>query len=422
MYFSKSALLSLALFSAARADDIDLRLKVDIEGGPVYVNPPYGFQLPSIPCGGSQKVTFKVDYIGDEGYFATTLAPGQATMQWSLLDMAHETDEVGEVLETSTPTMPFLDDTDLEFTFKCTEWSEGCLLDYPGLPQKSIDGELVSYVRLEIDYKFKASSDQEEKVFVVGCSTDPVTGGDPHVKTWGGKWYDYMGECDMVFVDAPNFAPEMPMKINVRTKARYDYSFIESAVIQIGEETLEVGSWGEYFLNGVEGALLPNTISGYKITKEVESEQLHRFFVHLDGDENIEFKVYKDWVSVGFNNANHGRFEGSNGLIGSHDLRGKFVGRDGQVMDYADIQAYASEWQVQADEPMLFNQNRAPQAPQQCIMPEATQTQRRLGEQLSRESAIKACEQSGWSKGTIEMCIHDVMATGDLNLAAAGAM
>ena len=47
-----------------------------------------------------------------------------------------------------------------------------------------------------------------------------------------------MGACDMHLVEAPFFAPGMELTIDVRTKIRYDYSYIESAAIKIGDDVL----------------------------------------------------------------------------------------------------------------------------------------------------------------------------------------
>lgn len=232
--------------------------------------------------------------------------------------------------------------------------------------------------------------------------------------------YDYMGACDLTFVDAPKFAENMPMKINIRTKTRYDYSFIESAVLNIGEETFEVASWAQYFLNGVEGALLPNTIAGFEIKHTKASEKVHEFEVLVGEDEKIVFKTFKDWVSVTLIHPNVHRYTGSAGLMG-HTGNGRLYGRDGQTL-FTDYNAFAEEWQVHEDEPMLFQTARMPQHPQKCVMPDATKTGRRLGESIAYETAAKACAGAGWSKGTIEMCIHDVMASGDLEIAEAGAM
>lgn len=72
-------------------------------------------------------------------------------------------------------------------------------------------------------------------------------------------------------------------------------------------------------------------------------------------------------------------------------------------------------------EPMLFvNQDRHPQYPEKCVLPDAAakDQRRRLGGSISQEAAEMAC--SRWSSEAKSRCIYDVMATGDLELAEAG--
>ena len=49
---------------------------------------------------------------------------------------------------------------------------------------------------------------------------DPEMGGDPHIKTWGGSWFDYHGECDLVLLHVPEFDGGSPLSIHVRTTIR----------------------------------------------------------------------------------------------------------------------------------------------------------------------------------------------------------
>ena len=49
---------------------------------------------------------------------------------------------------------------------------------------------------------------------------------------------DFMGACDLHLLQAP----QLDLTIDIRTKIRYDYSFIESAVIRLGNDILESAS------------------------------------------------------------------------------------------------------------------------------------------------------------------------------------
>lgn len=242
---------------------------------------------------------------------------------------------------------------------------------------------------------------------------------DPHFKTWSGKMFDYMGECDLVLSHAPKFTENKMLDVHIRTKARYDYSFIESAVIRIGAEILEVGSFGEYFLNGVEGAKLPATISGFPITRTQKNKKTVIFEVAIAGEEKIVVRTFKDWVSVTIENADAARFVDSHGMMGEFGS-GKLLARDGKTI-IEDANEFGAEWQVREGEPMLFQSARHPQYPHVCIMPDpAIKEGRRLGAgDVSVEEAEKAC--ASWSVETREGCIHDVIASGDLELADAGA-
>ena len=76
-------------------------------------------------------------------------------------------------------------------------------------------------------------------------------------------------------------------------------------------------------------------------------------------------------------------------------------------------------------DPRLFhNVNRPPQYPQErCRLPEpattAEERRRLLAVQVSREDAEEACKD--WNEKEKEGCIYDVLATGDKQIAEAGA-
>lgn len=224
----------------------------------------------------------------------------------------------------------------------------------------------------------------------------------------------------MTLLHAPTFAADMGLEINIRTKIRYQYSYIESAVVKIGEETLEVASFGEYYLNGVSNADLPNEISAFAVTHSHPSKNIHIFEIAVAGPEKIVLTTFKDMVSVKIENADTKRFHGSVGMMGEFET-GKMLSRNGTTV-LTDPNAFASEWQVRSTEPMLFQAISAPQHPDACVLPDAVKKQgrRRLGEaSISKEAAEHAC--AHWEEETRNQCIHDVMATGDLELADAGA-
>ena len=237
-------------------------------------------------------------------------------------------------------------------------------------------------------------------------------------ETFGAKWYDFMGACDLVLLDAPNFTPLAGLRVDIRTAIRYAYSYIESAVVALGEDIFEVSSFGQYAINGVSNAELPATLNGFSITHTQPSDKVHVFQVSFSDHEHLTIKTLKDMVSVKWGMILGDRFKGARGMLGDAE-NGKMLGRNGTVT-FEDPNEFAAEWQVREDEAMNFMVSRAPQHPAQCILPEVdAAAQRRLGETATIEAAEKAC--ANWAPEMRAACVHDVIATGDLELAEAGA-
>lgn len=199
---------------------------------------------------------------------------------------------------------------------------------------------------------------------------------------------------------------------------RNEYSFIEGAAVKIGNEVFEVASYGSSFLNGVADAEMPAAIFGFPITRTRKDKKSVTFKIHLGGNESITLGVYKDWVSVKIIEDGSFRYLGSEGMMGQFET-GNLLARDGETI-LEDPLLMGQEWQVLASEPQLFQTVRAPQHPQQCEMPDLTKkTTRRLGEKIiTYEEAADAC--AHWPGDALEACIHDVMASGDLDFADAG--
>lgn len=234
-----------------------------------------------------------------------------------------------------------------------------------------------------------------------------------------------MGACDLVLVHAPSFnASGLDLDIHIRTTKRYQYSFISSAVIRIGEDTLEVSSWGEYSINGVsqwrdDGDGGSMNLAGFPLVYQQINEKQSKFELVLGNDEKIEISSFKDLVSVTIKHGTTERFGDSVGLMGSFD--GKLLARDG-VTEMEDMNAFGQEWQVRQDEPMLFVSERVPQHPTQCVLPspeEASSTGRRLGETMAQGKAEEACAHVSEPQRK-EACVFDVMAVGDIDIAKTG--
>ena len=101
---------------------------------------------------------------------------------------------------------------------------------------------------------------------------------------------------------------------------------------------------------------------------------------------------------------------------------GQLLGRDGKTV-FEDPNDLATEWQFREDldGPMLFGASRHPQFPEKCILPNTAKKESRRAlraeSTISRQAAEKACAHRIDNK---EGCIHDVIATGDLELAYVG--
>jgi len=178
-----------------------------------------------------------------------------------------------------------------------------------------------------------------------------------------------------------------------------------------------VASYNNYILNGVADAELSTFFADkYPITHEVVDEKVHFFTIKLSNDASIVFKSFKQLVSVKLEGATKVVFGKSQGLMGQFET-GIWQARNGTHI-IQEANQFGLEWQVRDTEPQLFESNRAPQYPAQCILPDpAKKKGRRLGEGLPRRDVEQACAHWGAQK---DLCIMDVMATGDMELAQSG--
>lgn len=238
----------------------------------------------------------------------------------------------------------------------------------------------------------------------------------------GGNWFDYHGQCDLVLLHAPNFDGQgRDLLIHVRTTLRYEYSYIESAAIKIGEDVLEVGSFGDFALNGVDTPNLREenqALAGYSVHHTQAESLKHSFDIVLSKHENITISTYKDIVKVSVEGgwASARFFHKSVGMMGSY--KGTLFGRDGVTNMENDINAFGQEWQVTDKEPMLFQKARAPQFPRKCVLPgPRSANQRRLEEIVQEASAEAACAYLMQERSRFDNCVVDVMAFGDVEVA-----
>jgi hypothetical protein len=259
-------------------------------------------------------------------------------------------------------------------------------------------------------------------------SCDPGAQGDPHFKTWTGDKYDFHGACDLVLLTNPGFNDGLGMDIHIRTtRVEEVYSYISGAVINIGEDTLEVQGDKEnvqYFINGVLGTsslshdtTLDQTLSGFPIKYRQVDDENRDFIVYLQ-DANgyygtVAITTWNGYVGVDIYDANERSFETSVGLLGSF-THGERVGRDGKLI--SDVNEFGLEWQVRDTEDKLFHNAVGPQYPQKCIIPSVAETEERnKNYTVSLEDAELAC--AGVPAVKRDQCIFDVRQTSDLHMA-----
>ena len=230
------------------------------------------------------------------------------------------------------------------------------------------------------------------------------------------------------------------MKIHIRTKIETWWSYVESAVVKIGEETLEFTGQDQkewMWLNGVANedlvaagdftkfteATLAGNFLRYKETHKAGKPTNHEAHIHLGNGEKITLKSFQSFVKVEFVNGSEETLGGSRGILGTYP-EGKRIGRDGfSVIE--DVNDYGMEWQVTKEEPKLFHSYDdawVVPASQYCEMPsESAKKQalrkRRLAEGISTEAAEQAC--SHLSGADFSACVFDVIATQNMDMAGA---
>jgi hypothetical protein len=269
---------------------------------------------------------------------------------------------------------------------------------------------------------------------------------DPHIKPFEAPPFSFHGQYDGVMMASKEFADGLGIDVHIRTtrvdNPRMSYSYISGTAVKIGTDILEVQDDGSIIVNGEDEFLLEDaeaetagtTFAGYPITKTMKGTKRNIFVYDLaldvdGGDKSIEIRVNLKTGMI-FVDVSGSFPEDTVGLLGSphHDA---LLARDGKTDLTGDWNTFGEEWQVQSDEPKLFqDKNRVPQHPAGCIY-ESQQVKSNLRhrrrlmvdsagtgsdeEATAVEAAEKACVRATGEKK--QFCIDDVMATGDLELA-----
>ena len=169
-----------------------------------------------------------------------------------------------------------------------------------------------------------------------------------------------MGECDVKFAHVSNFdGSNQDFDLDIRTTIQDNWSYIGSAALKIGDDILEVSSYGEYSFNGVasalvdEGAVSPTLggrssplahIGGYPIHHRwVDKKHFkHVIDVVLDPTVNVTITNVKQLVGVSINHASEKHFGTVEGLMGN--FNGELLARNGVLDMKYDVNSFAQEW------------------------------------------------------------------------------
>lgn len=252
--------------------------------------------------------------------------------------------------------------------------------------------------------------------------------GDPHFHTWKNEHFEFHGQCDIVMTSVKNFAGKgKDLAIHLRTKMVRYWSYIKTAAIRIGDDTLEVEGSADkedgvnklhYRINSEYRGEL-DTVGGYPVTI---SPRNNKYIIDLDKDypgQKIEIKTFKEFVSVKVVGATEESFGSAVGITGDFKT-GKTLARDGstEIHDFNDL---GLEWQVLPSDGKLFSEMTKPQFPELCYLPEDPRGERtrRLAESnITEEAAEKAC---AGLKDELDRkdCVYDILATQDLDMVGA---
>jgi len=246
-------------------------------------------------------------------------------------------------------------------------------------------------------------------------------GGDPHFQRWDREHGSFHGECDLVMVHSDKFQNGAGLDLHVRTTIQDYFSYIETAALRIGESIVEIHK-DHFYLDGTKytPSDLPITfgedvtISNGQLEAGKNPKYYQYFQVDLNDHSSMLFKYYKKYLTIDVNG--HAKdFYDSVGLLGDYRT-GDMLSRYGTPI--TDFDQYGFEWQVTLEDGKLFREDRSPQLPcEPCRMPTAARPARRLrgADAALFENASTACAHVSGSD--VDLCIEDVMATGDVGFA-----
>ena len=192
--------------------------------------------------------------------------------------------------------------------------------------------------------------------------------------------------------------------------------------MKIASETIEFHH-DHYFINGEKHLLtqLPFAfgIGAHKyVVDQVDGKPNHtNYIIQLDDTSQIKIRFFKKFAKVDIDGFATD-FADSVGLLGNYST-GAMLGREGQTINNSND--FGLEWQVMPDQdPLLFQRARGPQLPvEHCRVPDVdSSSNRRLRGNTSLLSEAKeACAHVRNKSVDFQLCVDDVLLTGEISLA-----
>jgi hypothetical protein len=271
------------------------------------------------------------------------------------------------------------------------------------------------------DYKASVCSCPGMTCGPSSCGGGGSVGGDPHFRTHDGTQYSFHGECDLVMARSTSFSNGLGLDVHARTEMIGNtWSLVSNAAVRLGNDIFEVKNNGTHYLNGVADIMLPTILTkdfeiSYAEERINDGDNSIRswYTIDLGNGDKVQITNYKTMISVNV------EVKASDlvGMLGSSSKAG-LVGRDEQT-GLLDADEMGLQWQVNDEEPMLFNEIRSPQYPETCKLPEVSMRYRRLraaNDDIDiMQKAKAAC--NGIDVNVYNFCVYDVLMSGDIALA-----
>jgi hypothetical protein len=238
-----------------------------------------------------------------------------------------------------------------------------------------------------------------------------------------GGQVDFMGECDIVGVNVPNYGG-VGLRVHMRTdNGNHTYAWNTNVAVQIGNDILEIDTENYYAtkfwfnkqpttfaaLTGSIGKINKYYINGWSSLDRFNNSNQFGLEISLEEGDILHLIAWNRYAEFKFERFTS-NFIPAVGAMGNYST-GNWTWRNGTFVSSPNNFLYGADWQVRSNEPLLFHNNRAPQFPTACKRP--TGTQGWFNENAARDHCIAR----GALLTMLDMCTYDVYVTGDPNVA-----